>query len=187
MSHLGSRNSLMIQIIPGFLLRLPLKALSLHAFQSFQLQILCNKVPWNVQSSSVVILEAARKCAKLAQVSSELAVSPPVRGKYVNCAKWKCTWNALDAIGKYCCSSKVFGKYCVSKVFGKYCVSKVFGKYCISKVFGQHGSLKVFGFIVSWNPLSWYKSTIVSISRWTDKWNWPLCLRREERMVEREL
>ena len=45
-----------------------------------------------MQFSSVVILEAARKCAKLAQVSSELAVSPPVRGKYVNCAKWKCTW-----------------------------------------------------------------------------------------------
>ena len=143
----------MNQIIPGFLLRLPLKALSPHVSKLPGANLAFKRC---LETCNLLLLsfEAAQKCAKLAQLSCELAVSPPVRGKYVNCAKWKCTWNALDAIGTYCCSSKVFGKYCVSKVFGKYCNSKVFAKYCISKVFGQHGSLKVFGFIVSWNPLS---------------------------------
>ena len=75
----------MIRIIPDFLLGLPLKALSPHV----------SKLPGaNLETCNLLLLsfEAARKCAKLAQLSCELAVSPPVSGKYVNCAKWKCTW-----------------------------------------------------------------------------------------------
>ena len=48
--------------------------------------------------------------------------------------------DALDAIGEYCCSSKVFGKYCISKVFGHHGSLKDFGgKYCwSSKVFSKY-------------------------------------------------
>ena len=99
----------MIRIIPGFLLRLPLKAL----YTCFKPCVISKRA-----NLLLLLLEPARKFAKLAQLSCELAVSP-VRGKYVNCAKWKCTWNTLDAIGKYLCSSKVFAKYFISKVFGQ--------------------------------------------------------------------
>ena len=132
LSYLGSWNSLMIRIIPDFLLHLRLKAPS-KFFQNYIVQILHNCRVRGASKRAVLPLlscEAAQKCAKLAQLSREPAVSP-VKARYVNCAKWKCRWNALDAI-----EPSIWPVHCFSKVFGKYCSSKVFGKYYVSKAYG---------------------------------------------------
>ena len=48
-----------------------------------------------------------------------------VKARYVDCAKWKCSGNALDAI-----EPSIWPVHCASKVFDIFCSSKVFDKYC---------------------------------------------------------
>ena len=107
----------MIRIIPDFLLRLPLKALSPHV-SKLPGANLAFKRCLETCNLRLLSFEVARKCVKLAQLSCELAVSPPVSGKYVNCAKLKCTWMPWMQLA----NTAALQKYLASTASQKYLV-----------------------------------------------------------------